>query len=132
MAEAAVFSKHMDVRTPADRRQDKEIGKWYLSFNPTVGRSLHGPDTRRGWQFSPNFKAGYEVTKKVNAGLEYYGNLGPIGSFDPLRDQQQQILPAIDLNLSPNWEVNAGLGVGITQGTDHLLVKWIIGYRFKR
>jgi hypothetical protein len=63
--------------------------------------------------------------------LEYYGDLGPIPGFDPLRDQQQQILPAFDLNLSPNWEINAGVGVGVTHGTDHLLVKWIIGYRFK-
>jgi hypothetical protein len=110
---------------------DKQIGKLYLAFNPSVDRALHGPDTRRGWQFSPNFKAGYDITKKVNAGLEYYGDLGPIGSFDPLRDQQQQILPAFDLNLSPNWEINAGVGVGVTHGTDHLLVKWIIGYRFK-
>jgi len=42
----------------------------------------------------------------------------------------QQIFPAIDLNLSPKWEFNAGVGVGITQGTDHLIVKMIIGYRF--
>jgi hypothetical protein len=110
---------------------DKQVGKLYLAFNPSVDRSLHGPNTRNGWQFSPNFKAGYDITKKINAGLEYYGDLGPIGSFDPLRDQQQQILPAFDLNLSPNWEINGGVGVGITHGTDHLLVKWIIGYRFK-
>jgi len=50
---------------------------------------------------------------------------------DPLREQQQQLIPAIDLNLSPNWEFNLGVGVGMTQGTDHLLVKMILGYRFK-
>ena len=37
----------------------------------------------------------------------------------------------IDLNLSPNWEFNIGVGVGVTQGTDHLLVKMILGSRFK-
>ena len=110
---------------------DKQVGKLYLSFNPTLDRALHGPDTSRGWEFSPNFKAGYDFTKKINAGIEYYGNLGPITGFDPFRDQQQQILPAIDLNLSPNWEFNAGVGVGVTRSTDHLLVKMIIGYRFK-
>lgn len=110
---------------------DKQIGRLYLSFNPTVDRALHGPDTRRGWAFSPNLKAGYDITKKINAGLEYYGDLGPITGFDPLRDQQQQIVPAIDLNLSPNWEFNAGVGVGVTHGTDRLLVKMIVGYRFK-
>ncbi len=42
----------------------------------------------------------------------------------------QQIMPAVDLDLSPRWEVNFGVGVGITGTTDHLLVKAIIGYRF--
>ncbi len=109
---------------------DKQIGKLYLAFNPSLERSFHGPSTRNGVGFSPNFKAGYDITKKINAGIEYYGALGPITGFDPLRDQQQQIMPSIDLNLGPNWEFNFGVGVGVTQGTDHLLVKMIIGRRF--
>ena len=111
---------------------DKQLGRWYLAFNPAIDRSLQGLNQHRGWNFSPNVKAGYDITKKVNAGIEYYGALGPITGFDPLSQQQQQIVPAIDLNLSPNWEFNAGIGVGVTGGTDHLLVKMIVGYRFKR
>jgi len=109
---------------------DKQVGRWYLAFNPTFDRSFHGPSVSHGLVFSPNFKAGYDVTKKINLGLEYYGELGPVGNFDPLRDQQQQIVPCIDLNLSPKWEFNFGVGVGVTQGTDHLLVKMILGRRF--
>jgi len=109
---------------------DKQIGPWYLSFNPTFDRALQGPDTKRGFEFSPNFKIGYDFTKKVNGGFEYYGALGPVTGFDRLHDQQQQIIPCIDLNLSPKWEFNAGVGVGVTAGTDHLLVKMILGYRF--
>jgi hypothetical protein len=109
---------------------DKQVGKWYLSFNPTLDRSFHGPSVSQGVVFSPNFKAGYDVTKRINMGLEYYGSLGPITGFDPVQDQQQQILPAIDLNLGPNWEFNFGVGVGVTRGTDHLLIKMILGRRF--
>jgi len=50
--------------------------------------------------------------------------------FDPISQQQHQILPAIDLNLSPKWEVNFGLGVALTGSTDHLIAKMILGYRF--
>jgi hypothetical protein len=110
---------------------DKQIGKLYLSFNPTLDRSFHGPGTREGVGFSPNFKAGYDFTKVINAGIEYYGALGPIGGFDPIRDQGQQIVPAIDLNFSKDWEFNAGVGIGITQGTDHLIVKFIVGRRLE-
>jgi hypothetical protein len=111
---------------------DKQIQRWYLAFNPTLDRSFHGASVSQGVVFSPNFKAGYDITKKVNAGVEYYGVLGPVGNFDPLHEQEQQIVPCVDLNLSPQWEFNFGVGVGVTRGTDHLVVKMILGRRFGR
>jgi len=68
--------------------------------------------------------------KKVAAGVEYYGSLGPVTGFDPVAQQQQQIIPAIDLNFSEKWEIDFGVGVGVTKATDHLLAKMILGYRF--
>lgn len=109
---------------------DKKLGPWYASFNPTFDKSFHGPEQQRGYVFSPNVKVSYDVSKVVSAGIEYYGALGPLSGFDPLHEQQQQILPAIDLNLGPNWEFNFGVGVGMTGSTDHLLIKMIIGRRF--
>ena len=111
---------------------DKKIGRWYLAFNPAVDKSLHGDNAGIGWEFSPNAKVSFDITKAVSFGLEYYGALGPIGNFDPVSEQGQQIIPAIDLNLSPKWEFNFGVGVGVTRGTDHLLVKMILGRRFDR
>jgi hypothetical protein len=109
---------------------DKQINRWYLSFNPTFDKSLHGPSVHQGFVFSPNVKFSYDFTKKIAGGLEYYGSVGPATDFDPIRQQEHQIFPAIDLNLSPKWEINFGLGVGITAATDHLIAKTIIGYRF--
>ena len=110
---------------------DKQMGPWYLCFNPALERSFHGLDVPKGVAFSPNFKASYDVTKKVTVGLEYYGAMGSLTGFDPLHDQQQAIMPALDLNLGPNWEFNFAAGVGMTAGTDHMLVKMIIGRRLK-
>jgi hypothetical protein len=109
---------------------DKKQGRWYWSLNPTLDRSFHGPGVRQGVVFSPNFKASYDVTPKVAAGFEYYGSVGPVTGFDPVSQQQHQIFPAIDLNLAPQWELNFGLGVGMTRSTDHLIAKMILGYRF--
>jgi hypothetical protein len=76
--------------------------------------------------FSPNLKVSYDVTKRVALGFEYYGDYGSVTGFDPLRDQQQQILPAVDIDFGPNWEFNFGVGIGMTQATDHLLIKgWL-------
>jgi len=109
---------------------DKTMGRWYWSFNPSLDRSFHGPGVNQGLVFSPNFKFSYDLTPKIAAGLEYYGSLGPITGFDPVSQQQQQIFPAIDLNIAPQWEINFGFGVGLTGATDHLIGKMILGYRF--
>jgi hypothetical protein len=109
---------------------DKQLGRLYLAFNPALDRSWHGPGIRQGVTFSPNAKIGYDVTKKVQAGFEYYAAYGQLGGFDPLRQQQQQFFAATDLNLSPDWEFNFGVGLGATGSTDHLILKAIVGRRF--
>jgi hypothetical protein len=109
---------------------DKQLGRWYLDFNPTFDRSFHGQTVSQGFVFSPNVKISYDFSRKITGGIEYYGSVGPATDFLPVRLQQHQIFPAIDLNLSPKWEINFGLGVGITASTDHLIAKMILGYRF--
>lgn len=111
---------------------DKQLGPWYLSFNPTFDRALVGLNTGKGFEFSPNVKVSYNITKAVAGGLEYYGSIGPVSGFDPVHEQQQQFFPTIDLDVSPKWEINFGVGVGVTGSTDHLIVKGILGYRFDK
>ena len=91
---------------------DKQLGKWYFAFNPSLELSYHGENAGKAPGFSPNFTVGYDFTKKINGAIEYYGSLGPITGFDPLSQQEQQIFPAINLNLSPKWEINMGVGRG--------------------
>src|SRR5215471_7351590 len=109
---------------------DKQWGPWYVSFNPVLERSLKGESVKRGFEFSPNAKASYAIAPKISAGLEYYGEIGPVKAFDPLRKQQHLLFPVLDLDLGPRWECNVGAGIGLTAETDRLLVKLILGYRF--
>ena len=109
---------------------DRKIGPWYLSFNPTLDRSFHGPGVNEGVGFSPNVKVSYDFTKKIAGGFEYYAAYGSLSGFSPLRDQEQQFFPTIDVDLGPQWEFNFGVGVGATRSTDHLIVKCIVGRRF--
>jgi hypothetical protein len=46
--------------------------------------------------------------------MEYYASSDPVTGLDPLRDQQQQLLPAVDVDFGKNWEFNFGVGVGVT------------------
>jgi hypothetical protein len=109
---------------------DKQLGRWYLSFNPAIDKAVHGANAGRGFEFSPNFKAGYDFTRVVTIGVEYYGALGPVARFDPGPQQQHQIVPTLDLNVSPDWELNFGAAIGVTHATDRFLLKMIVGRRF--
>jgi hypothetical protein len=109
---------------------DKTIGRWYFAVNPALERSFHGPSVNEGVGFSPSAKFSYDFNKYISGGLEYYASNGSITGFASLHDQEQQFFPTIDLNVSPDWEINFGVGVGATAGTDHLIVKGILGRRF--
>lgn len=109
---------------------DKTKGRFYWSLNPALERAWHGPDVALGIDFSPNVKVSWDFTKKITGGFEYYADYGSITNIASLHDQQQQIFPAIDLNVSPQWEINFGVGIGTTAATDHWIVKGIIGRRF--
>jgi hypothetical protein len=53
-----------------------------------------------------------------------------VTGFDSVSQQQHHVSPAINLNIAPRWEINFGLGVGVTDATDHLIAKMILGYHF--
>ena len=108
---------------------DKQMGRWYWALNPALERALSGENVGRGWEFSPNAAVSYDLSERVTVALEYYGALGPVTGFDPPSLQQHQVFGALDLNLSPKWEINLGVGRGLTTSTDRLLVKTIFGYR---
>jgi hypothetical protein len=112
---------------------DKTMGRLYWAVNPDVDRSFHGPSKSKGYEFEPEGKISYEVTKRVALGVEYYSTLGDITGFDPLTEQSHQIFPVIDFDLGPNWELNVGPGWGVTKVgdvQDHMIFKVILGHRF--
>ena len=109
---------------------DKQLGRWYVAFNPAFEQSFKGLNAPRGLAFSPAAKISYDVTPKVTLGLEYYGSTGPFLQWDRLADQQHQICPSVDLNLGQEWEFNFGVALGLTHSTDNMLVKMIVGKRF--
>ena len=109
---------------------DKQKGPWYLAVNPAMERTLHGPGVKVGLDFAPGAKISYDFTKKIAGGVEYYADYGSLTSIASLHNQQQQIFAAADLDVSPQWELNFGVGIGPTAATDHWIVKAIVGRRF--
>jgi hypothetical protein len=126
---------------------DQTIGRWYWSVNGTMVWNVHvvpppgnfTPFEKQAYDhdvaphgvtFGPAATLTYAPSKYYNFGVEYYSYYGAWGNFVSLHNQQQQVLPVINFIVSPRWEINFGAGWGATAGTDHLLVKCIIGRSF--
>ncbi len=110
---------------------EKQAGKWYFSVNPVLSQSLQGVDSHRAPSFEPAVKIAYNVTKLLAPGIEYYAETGAISHFLPAGEQHHLIFPTLDVNVSPRWELNFSVGRGLTGTSEHWIVKWIIGRRFK-
>ncbi len=108
---------------------DRQVGRWYFAVNPTMDRTWHGPGVRQGFTFVPSARTGYDVTRKINVGVEYYAAYGSFRGFDTLHDEHQQVFLATTLKRS-KWEFNFGVGMGATGSTDHLIVKTMVARRF--
>ena len=73
-----------------------------------------------------------ELTDIHHTMFELHSNYtihGSIGNFDPLKQQRHQLFGVVDWNFNPDWEFNAGIGYGLTEGTDKWIAKLILGYR---
>jgi hypothetical protein len=110
---------------------DKTFGKLYVSLNPVLGIQLKGVDKESAPAFTPNIKASYAVTSKVSIGSEYYGDLGALNHFENGSNQSHAIFVVADLYVHPKWEINFGPGWGLTNATDGLVIKLLVGRRIE-
>jgi hypothetical protein len=79
--------------------------------------------------FAPAARFARKLDTDLYAGFEYYADLGEIGNFKPLSEQQHTLFAVADFKLGV-FGVNFGVGYGLTPASDRLVVKTIIGYAF--
>lgn len=107
---------------------DKQYKNFYIAFNPTLGIGLKGMNKDHTPGFEPNLKLAYTI-KKVDLGLEYYGDIGPLNQIPGISQQQHALFVVADLNIDPKWEINIGPGWGLTPATDGFVFKLLVGGR---
>jgi hypothetical protein len=102
-------------------------GPWLLAINPNVDWSLSahgGPAT-----VDVDFKIAYSVGSKTQIGVESYNDLGPLNSLQPLSQNSKTFYLAVDQDFG-KFDLNAGLGRGLTGDSDRWIFKFIVGSRF--
>jgi hypothetical protein len=105
---------------------------WLFAFNPILDQSLAGPGASDGPKFEPALKAARDVARVVDLGFEYYANFGPIASPSPWRDQEHYLYCVVDVVGLERWELNVGVGAGVTPASEGVVAKMILGYELER
>jgi hypothetical protein len=105
--------------------------EWLLVLNPILDQPLAGSDASQGPSFEPAAKVARAIGP-IALGLEYYATLGPLAAMLPWRQQQQQIFEVLDLLSVRLFELNFGVGEGLTATSAGVVVKAIVGYEFDR
>jgi hypothetical protein len=79
--------------------------------------------------FAPAARAARKIGQDTFLGLEYYADFGKIGNFAGLADQQHTLFAVTDFKLGV-FDVNFGIGYGLTPASDRWVIKSIVGYAF--
>ena len=99
---------------------------WEFIVNPIVDMSFGaGGET----DFLPAARFARKLGEDFFVGAEYYSDLGQIGNFLPLQEQQHTLFAVTDFKVGV-VDVELGLGYGLTPGSDRLIAKTIVGYAF--
>jgi hypothetical protein len=95
------------------------VGRFDLIFNPIFDKSWNGLSKL---EFVPETRVA--MTEKCTLAIEEYDDFGRVSHFLSTSKQSHQLFTVIDINTE--WVgIEAGVGAGLTSGSDHRTVKLI-------
>jgi hypothetical protein len=100
---------------------------WEVSLNPGLEFPIRGPDAGSAPVFEPSAKIAARASPRWSVGVEYYAETGTIKHVEPLAVQHHLVFPALDVHGDAGWHVNVGIGRGLTGGSEHWVLKSILG-----
>jgi hypothetical protein len=98
-------------------------GDYEFIINPIVD---FGIGQNGGADFAPAARFARNLSKNFAVGFEYYTDLGRPQDRLPFNEQQHNFYAVVDFKIG-RFDVNAGVGYGLTHGSDRLMAKMIIG-----
>jgi hypothetical protein len=115
--------------------------RWALEIRPIIGirnseyELIVNPIVDIGFgkygeaDFAPAARVAKKFGQDLAAGFEYYSDFGKIGDFSPLSEQRHTLFAVTDFKFGV-FDVDLGIGYGLTPASDRWVVKTIIGYAF--
>jgi hypothetical protein len=103
-----------------------------LAANPNIEFSLAGAGAHEGPELDPSISACVKIRDVVSLGVEYYGSIGPIAHPDAVKQQEHYLFGVANVLALAGWELNFGVGAGLTPSSNDVIVKAIFGHAIGR
>jgi len=98
------------------------LGKFDFIINPILDNSWNGFNNL---DFAPSVRFAYNVSKTWAVAAEVYSDYGPIKHFLSADEQSQQLFAVVDYK-GEEFNVEAGVGYGLTPASDRWVMKLMI------
>jgi hypothetical protein len=99
------------------------LHKWELVYNPIVDTDYTGG--LGGLQYNPGGRIVYNVNNSWDVAAEEYDGFGSFNDFAPLHDQFHEVWAVVD-HSTKLVDIETGVGVGLTAGSDRLTLKLML------
>ncbi len=103
-------------------------GRWTFAVNPNFDWSLSGP-ANNPVSLDIDTKVAYETNAGYSVGFESYNEMGPLKHLGHLNELNQTLFAVVDTEIG-GYDLNLGLGRGLTPASDRWLLKFIIGIKY--
>ena len=111
---------------------EKDIKFHRIILNPTFEKKISGEDVEEGVEFVLNGAYTYTKNMMFQPRLEYYSSMGELYDLPSFDKQKNYIMPSFDLFFGKygQFRWHAGLGLGLTDPADGMIVKSILSWEF--
>ncbi len=119
---------------------EKDAGALRIDFNPIFEKKTSGPEVGEGVELNYAFGLyylnrgeGIYSTEKIiiQPGIEFYGKMGEVAKLKPWRDQSHYIFPTLDFFIWRRIKWQTGIGFGLTEASEKIIIKSIFSYVIK-
>jgi hypothetical protein len=98
------------------------LGKFDVIINPILDNSWTG---FKNLDFAPSARLAYNLDKTWAVAAEVYSDYGAIRQFLPFEQQSQQLFGVVDYK-SEDFNIEAGVGFGLTPASDRVVIKLMV------
>ena len=101
-------------------------GPWDLIVNPILDTSFDGFSRL---DFAPSLRLAYNRSSTFALAAEHYADFGQLHHFEAAASQEHNLFGVADFS-RPLFDLEAGIGFGLTKASDKLVLKTIVSHTF--